>query len=256
VVLDGFEAYDHEFRRMKVFRTICRVDFPVTFTEIDRLGEHTQTLHERTIAAPFADVKNNLNILTHSTNSEGKVNGMPFKFNLSPKNLNFTIEYLDGLPIDSIASTPLFDLLAELLPKMAPKRVYERIGVRSFVLAGGTRLKFRSILDTLMNGLGSLREPLTKGATLADVGITVEVDDRHMRHGRLHFGPYSAGEWVRYFEHQPSLAIEEGVIFDIDTSMAKLELPGLDLRKFVKGHQLMIAERVGGVIRGLEGVLE
>ncbi len=240
---------------MRLFRTICRVDYKVSFAEIDRLGMHTQFFHDRTLVAPFKDVKSNLNILTHSTSAEGKVEGRPFKFNLTPKNLDFTVEYPEGISVERLGGTKLLDLLAELLPKMAPQHQYERIGMRSFVLATGGQLKFRPVLGLLMDRLGSLKEPLLKGASAADIGCVLEIDDKHGRHGRIMFGPYQPQEWPKYLEHQPEPAVGEGMVFDIDTSMAKMEMVKFDLAKFANAHQLMVREIAGGVLSRIEGEL-
>lgn len=240
---------------MRLYRTICRVDYKVSFAEMDNLGKHTQFFYERTTSAPFADVQCSLDVPMHVTRGHGKVDGRPFKFNFGPKNIDFTIEYPEGLDVDRVGKTPLFDLMAELVPKLAPKHQFERIGIRSFVIATAPTLKFRPVLDLLLDRLGSLREPFVRGFTPKDIGCVIELDDRQGRHGRGLFGPYQNKEWAKHFEQEPKVNPDEGLIFDIDTSIANHELH-LDLARFASAHAIMIREVGGGLASRLEQELQ
>jgi hypothetical protein len=237
---------------MKLHKSIFRVDFPVCFGIIDRLGRYSDFLHRSTLAAPFADAKSEVNLATNTVANSGKVGNDHYRISLTVSSLDAVTEHTDGIDVDELAKHPVFELgdamNAELKGDIGT--AYERVGLRTWILVDEPTLAFDAIRDDLRASLPQLDGPISKEFPKPkDIGIVFEATNEHDVDVRVACGPYRSSEYGKYFKKEP--ALKEGFILDIDLSERKVDIPRFRFSRFAIRSEAQLTSVVTGITTSL-----
>lgn len=225
----------------KVYKTIFRLDYPISFKIIDNLGEYAEFLHSDSLQkAPFVDGKTNIDLTSHRISSTGSVDKDMFSFTLSITSLDAIIEHGVGVDVGSLSKHPVFDLANKLLPRLEKENDvmrFERIGLRTWSIIENDNFKFDRIRDYLLSKLTKFNNAIKPNFNSSeDIGIVLESKSDAGIAVRISFGPYQIAEQSKYFSLKHD-SIKEGLIFDIDIWETKKEIKGLKFIELTKHYQ-------------------
>lgn len=233
---------------MKVFKTIFRLDFPLAYKILDKLGEYLELINSRTNQPPFSDGKGNINLLQHALSHTAKVADDAFTLNLDLKTFNAVVEFQGGTDVDTLAKNPLFHFADEVIEKLEGEHSskYKRIGVRSYIIVQREELNFIKLRDYIWECNKVFGEPLMHSFNLRhDIGVIFEAKSEDEEYIRVHLGPYQEREQSKYFALKND--VKEGLIFDIDIWQPNLSVPQLKLVELLRSHQKTYIELVQNI---------
>jgi hypothetical protein len=241
---------------MEVFKTIFRLDFPLAYRILDKLGEYLELIHVKTAQAPFSNGKGNVNLVEHSLSYSAKVGDDTFSLNLDTKTFNAVIEYQDGSAVNTLAKHPLFSLADEVIEKLAAEHSskYKRIGVRSLILLQKDEFDFAKVRDYMWETNNVFGKSVTDLFNKRyDIGVTFEAQSDDEEYIRVNLGPYHEREIAKYFSLKND--VKKGFIFDIDIWQGNVSIPQLKLIELVHRYQNIYSELVRKIESQLPGVL-
>ncbi len=234
---------------MKIFKSIFRLDFPLAYKILDKLGEYLEIINDKTREKPFSAGKGNVNLLQHSLSHSAKVADDAFTLNLDLKTFNAVIEFQNGHDIDNLAKHPLFHFSDEVIEKLENEHSskYERIGFRSHIIVQRDELNFSTLRDYIWNCNQIFGNPITDLFSKPhDIGVIFEAKKPDESESiRVHLGPYHEREQSKYFVLNH--AVKEGLIFDIDIWQTNVSIPHLKLVELIRSHQLVYHELVKNI---------
>jgi hypothetical protein len=242
----------------KIYKAIFRLDYPLSYSIVDRLGEYCEFINNKTAHEPFAESKGVIEMNRHLIIFDSKINDDRCVLNLDIKSFNSGIDFPKGCDISSLARFPLFSLADEVIEKLEQnsKIKYDRIGFRIFLLIEDEKLKFANLLDYIWDNNVIFTEAFKDHYPQRDdIGLVYEASAKDNEKIRLSLGPYQKQESKRYFSLEND--VQEGIIFDIDISQTKINLPKLNLVKFIHKYQKTYEHFVGYTIEQFkkEGIL-
>jgi len=223
---------------MKVFKDIFRLDYPISYSLIDRFGEQLEFITQQTSEAPFKNFGGEFDIANHSITAKGQLNEDRTLIKLDVRTFHAVTEHKDGLEIEKVKKYPLFELADKIVERLEIKMVteYERIGFRSWILVEEDSLKFDNILKYIVNSNNLFNNVVTKHfSDINDISLVIESKTSDDNYIRINLGPYQEAEVKKYFALTNS--IKEGLIIDIDIWQVKVKIPGFKLTEFVKYTQ-------------------
>lgn len=242
---------------MKAFKTIFRLDFPLAYRILDKLGEYLELIHIKTNQNPFSEGKGNVNLIEHSLSYNAKVADDIFSLNLDTKTFNAVIEYQGGSELNVLAKHPLFILADEVIEKLEKEHSsrYKRIGIRSYIIIQKKEFDFVKIRDYMWNSNKIFGDPLTSlFHTKYDIGVTFEAQSDNEEYIRVNLGPYHEREISKYFSLKNEL--KEGFIFDIDIWQGNISIPQIKLVELIHRYQKVYSELVSNIESQILGVLQ
>lgn len=242
---------------MKIYKSIFRLDYPISFSILDRLGEHLEFIYNKMQKPDFENIKNDINLQNHSINSHGVVGEDEFNLHLSLNTFNAVIEHKEGLNITTLAKHKIFLLADDVIERLDIERnfsEYERIGVRLFIIKEHPGLKFKKILDYMYKLNNPFSSLFTKNSfEVRDIGLILETKNEYDTFLKLHCGPYQENESIKYFSIQPS--VKEGFIMDIDVWEKKIKIPNFKFTEFAKSSIKQVNKITEDVTKIIEEVL-
>jgi hypothetical protein len=242
----------------KIFKSIFRLDFPLAYKILDKLGEYLEIIDKQATEPPFTKGNGNVDLLQHSLTYNGKVGDDAFTLTLDLKTFNGVIEFLKGCDIGELARFPLFNFADELIHKLDEDHVskYDRIGFRSLIIIEEKNFKFRPLRDYIWKLNSIFGDALSDFfEEREDIGLVFESKEKdNSEYVRLRLGPYQKNERLKYFEATGD--IEEGMILDIDMWQRKVSIPKLKLTEMVNQHQKIYGNLVGSIKSKLQEVLK
>jgi hypothetical protein len=237
---------------MKLHKSIFRVDFPICFGIIDRLGRYSDFLHKSTRETPFVDAKSEVNLVDNTVANSGNVGDDHYRISLTVSSLDAVTEYTHGIEVGELAKHPVFELgdamSAEIKGDIGT--VYERVGLRTWILVDDPNFAFDAIRDDLRASLPQLDGAISKEFPKPkDIGIVFEATNEHDVDVRVACGPYRASEYGKYFKKRPDL--EQGFILDIDLSERKVDIPRFRFSRFAIRSESQLTHVVAGIASNL-----
>ncbi len=223
---------------MKIFKTIFRLDYPLSFSILDNLGKQLEFIDQNTSIPPYNKTTGNVDLINHSITHSGNINEDIFKIHLSLKSFYGMVEYHQGYKIENLSKHKLFELSDKVIKNLELKRSsnYNRIGIRSWVIIEQERFKFEQILKLIKKSNSLFDSALTEHFPITnDIAMVFEAKSEELGNIRLGLGPYKKTEKERYFSLSPE--IEEGLIMDIDIWQPKISIPNFNLIKLLKENQ-------------------
>lgn len=238
--------------RVRAYKTISRLDFPLSFALVDNLGKFAEVLHEESSKPPMVRKSTNLNLPKHIVNCTASVGEDEFEFNLGLGSLDFLVEYKGGKDFAQTSKHPvvaLADLLVRRLEEAKVQRI-ERIGFRNWILVEHEKFTFEALREVLIKRLPLLRAAVAATfPQVEDVAAIVEAATEDSQNVRVITGPYRAAESEKYFSSDP--AVTEALIVDIDVWQRKLEMPRLSLMSLISAQQKMSQRVVEQLVQSL-----
>jgi hypothetical protein len=237
---------------VQVFKSIYRLDFPLSFALIDNLGKYAEILHEKTGAVPFERQNTNVNLVEHRVASQVVVGKDVARFNLSLNSFDFVVEYRDGLSLGNAHKHPTVELATELARNLqaAPTNKIQRLGIRHWILIQDPKFTYTHLRNALVSQLELVKRAVEASfPTVEDVAATFEASAKDGTQARTSLGPYREAERERYFSLPNE--IEEALIVDIDVWQAKLEIPALSLEAVAKSYERMSRRVVDKLVHEL-----
>ena len=220
---------------MRVLKYIFRIDYPVSYSLIDKLGDFLDYLHINTNKDPYKNVKNNINISSHIITSEGDIGDNKFVITLSVDSFNGELQLTDSSDFNDLLKCQLFSLVQSIIERMRFMKgsEFKRIGLRIFAIDDNEKFKFDKILKYMLDKHQSFVNSLSHmTSNVNDVALTLESINPLEESYRLVFGPYQDAEKNKYFSFDPN--IKEGLMFDFDTWQPKISIPELNLIETIK----------------------
>jgi len=220
------------------FKTIYRLDYPVSFGLVDHLGHYTQLVKEHSEKPAFTDVRSNLNLSNHTVTTAGKCGRDVFRFTLSLQTMNAVIEHEDGTSLSDLSAHPVIKLSDDVLRSLKESSFnkFERIGFRCFVLVQDTKFTFEKLKKHFIENFGEMSSALNRNFDMfEDIGVVFELmNSKNNDHTKISMGPYKKTEMEKYFSIKPD--VEEGLIVDIDVWQKKSEIADLNLSKLSRHY--------------------
>ncbi len=226
---------------MKLYKTIFRIDYPLSYSILDNLGNNLEFIHIKTKESPFTDATSDFNIAQHRILHRAKINNDSFQIHLSINNLVTSIEYNKGYDINLLAKHPVFELTQQVIEKLDIKTFphYNRIGLRNWVLIEHNSLIFESILNFMSQSNLCFDEVIKNNfANTNDIAIIFESKNEDNIYLRVILGPYQKNERIKYFTFEPS--VNEGLILDVDIWEENISIPGFNLLELTKKYQSIL----------------
>lgn len=220
---------------MRIIKFIFRVDYPLNYSLIDKLGEFLDFIKNQTTKKPFKDVKNSISIAEHIITSEGTIQENKFQINLNVSSFNGEVEFIKSIDFNDIMKCQLFSLVESVIEKMqfGKNCDFNRIGLRIYVVDENEKFKFESVLENILTKnksfVGSISKHLDK---VNDVGLIFESINDSSDSFRLNLGPYKEKERKKYFTIDPEIV--EGLIIDLDVWQSKITIPEFRLTNMIK----------------------
>ncbi|HEY2405221.1 MAG TPA: hypothetical protein VGI10_04425 [Polyangiaceae bacterium] len=237
---------------MKLYKSIFRVDFPLCFGIIDRLGKYSDFLHKTTQRLPFVDAKSEVNLVNNTLANSGRVDNDHYRFGLTITSLDAVTEHTDGVEVGELAKHPVFEVGDAMRDELKGDigTVYERVGLRVWILVEEPSFSFEGIRDALRANLPQLDGPVSKAFPKPkDLAIVFEATNEHDVDARVACGPYRSSEYEKYFKKEP--ALREGLVLDIDFSERKVDIPGFRFSRFAARSEAQMLSVVGGITTSL-----
>lgn len=237
---------------MKVYKTIFRLDYPLSYGLVDGLGHRLEFLMTNSQnKAPFTEVGGALNLgqqysLVHHGHY-GEHNR--FSTTLGPKTFNSNIEHYKGCDLQELHSNALFKLCDKLIADKAilsEESRFDRIGIRLWIIATDPKFTKPNILKYLCAKNDYASSVLkSESFNSDDIAITFESKHDDGTQVRVSIGPYSKVEIPKYFTLMvnPEVEVEEGLMFDIDISDYKIKVPGFNLSTFSR-HKIRTIQSI------------
>ena len=230
---------------MKIFKTIFRIDYPLAYRILDKLGEYAELIQLKTSAEPFTKGGTNINLLQHSLSHTAKIAENIFTLNLDLKTFNAIIEFQEGLASDKLVKIPLFKLADEIIEKLEDDHSskYRRIGLRNYIIIEREEFDFIKLRDYIW-GCNTVFGNALSGHFKEKQGIALifESESENEDNIRLQLGSYQQSESVKYFSLNNE--IKEGLIFDIDIWQSDISVPKLKLVNLINSYQKIYNEIV------------
>lgn len=236
----------------KIFKSIFRLDFPLAYKILDKLGEYLEIINSEATQEPFLGGQGNINTTQHALAYTAEINRHDsekdndvFTLNLNLKTFNAVIEFPDGCDIGRLDKSPLFSLADKLIEKLqtdhSPK--YDRIGIRSFVLVERPEFSFEKIRNYMWESNNIYSQALNKFfPNKYDIGLVLESSNKKEENVLLQIGPYQKSERKKYFEFEH--IVEEGLILDIDIYQPKISIPKLKLGELINSYKKIYQDLV------------
>lgn len=236
---------------MKIYKAIFRLDYPLNYALLDKLGEHLEFIKKETKSNNFKSVKYDINLINHIITTSGLFGEMPFILNITLKNFDGTLEFTNGLELQEISKLKFFNFIDLVIKKLeVTNSTYERIGFRTYGIHYSEKTKFTYILDSIVSNNKKFTDPFENHfRTPNDVALVIEAIDLKEDSLRVTLGPFKNEEWQKYFSIKPE--IKEGIIFDIDSFQMKLDLPGFKMSNFVSKNETLQKNIIDGILKNL-----
>jgi hypothetical protein len=222
------------------FKTIFRLDYPLSYALVDELGQYTQMVRDHAAKPTFSKSRTNLNLVEHSLVTTGKCKNEDdvFKFTLSLQSLNAVIEHSKGAPLLELHSHPVVKLSDELASQLKFNK-FERIGFRTWIIIQDRNYKFDQLKTYFMDNFGrTLSTEIKKNFDVAeDIAVVFESQNSSSKdRTRILMGPYRREEEGRYFSIALGEEIDQGLIIDIDVWQEKYEVPEIHMSRLSKHY--------------------
>lgn len=223
---------------VKIFKSIFRVDYQLSYKILDRLGQQLEEIVDRTKDKPFSESRGNIDLLNHAISSHGNIYDGKYILNLSINTFDGTIESSEGFEIDRYCKSPLFKLADDIISELDFKsfKRFNRIGFRSFLIIYGDDIKF----DKVLNYFNRVNSPLVNiveksFSKVNDAGVILESFSEALGNLRLSIGPFGEKDQKQFFSEE--LACKEGIIIDLDWWNEKIEIPGIKISEIIRKCQ-------------------
>jgi hypothetical protein len=240
-----------------IYKAIFRLDYPISYRIVDRLGEYLEFITNKTNEKPFTESNGALSMANHSIAHNSKIGDDVFTLNLDVKSCDAVIEFPKGLEISKLNKCPLFSLADEVIEKLedGTKFKYDRIGFRVFLIIEETKLDFNQLRDYVWNCNKTFGDAIIgRYEQREDIGLVFEASAKDDEKIRYALGPYKEKESQRYFVLKND--VKEGLIFDIDIWQNKISLPKLKLVKSISSYQKTYDSIIIYTIKQMEGILK
>jgi hypothetical protein len=242
---------------MRIYKSIFRLDFPLAYKILDKLGEYLELIKNKTDENPYSKGRENIDLVRHSLSHTANIGENTFTLNLDLKTFNAVIEFQDGISVDKLYKIELFSLADEIIEKLEDDHSskYDRIGFRSYILSERKEFKFLKLRDFIW-GLNEIF-----GVSIAnhfeekhDIGIVLEAKSESEEWIKLQLGPYHHNEQSRYFTLENS--IREGLIYDIDIWEQKISVPKYNMIESIRNHQNIYKKLINDIEYNILEVLK
>ena len=219
---------------MKIVKYVFRVDYPINYSLIDKLGEYLDYISHLTKKEPYTKVKNGIDVSSHIISSSGFIKEDKFIITLSLESFNGEIEFKDSTNFNDIIKCQLFNLVEDVIEKLkSSNNEYKRIGLRIYVIDANENFKFDKILKYQLKLNESLISSVSKHIPeFNDIALTLESINDDKESIRINIGPYKAKENQKYFKLDPK--IDEGLIIDLDAWQNKIIIPKFKIIEMIK----------------------
>lgn len=241
---------------VKVFKIIFRLDFPLAYRILDKLGEYLEVIKEKTEADPYKDGTGEINLLQHSLSFTSKIKNNIFSLNLNLKTFNSVVEFQDGINISEISKFPLFQFSDEIIEKLENDHnlKYDRIGIRSYIIMKNEEYTFSRLKDYIWNCNETFGVTIENDFEIKnDIGVIFESKSNNNENIRVCLGPYQKKEQGKYFSLENN--IDEGLILDIDIWQSKCVIPKLKISTLINNHQKVYNNLIENIKKQLKGKL-
>lgn len=237
---------------MKIYKAIFRLDYPLNFVLLDRLGEHLEFIKEKTKVTGFTSVKYDINLVNHLITIMGSYEKNPFTVNLTLNDFDGVIEFTDGILLNDLPKLKFFGIIDNIIKELEKTNSkYDRIGFRAYVIHQSESLKFSDTLNLMVSNNEKFTKPFSEYfRKLNDVALIMEAIDQGKDSLRVTLGPYKEMEWQKYFSNNPD--ISEGLMFDIDSFQMKLDQPGFKMSNFIEKSDTIISKIIADILKQFE----
>jgi len=218
---------------MKIYKSIFRVDFPLNYSLMDKLGDEFQFMKSITSVEPYNNIQGNVDLNSRSIILHGALGKDRFTVNQTLNSFDFIVEYNEAIDFTRLSNHPILEFTDKVIKRIgaACNDTFERIGYRSWIVIEDDKFKFASIKQQFENKNSIFCNYVNElfGVT-SDLGIIIEASKADGTSIRILTGPYQQKEWIKYFSKD--IKIVEGLIIDIDIYLAKVQMPNLDIKQF------------------------
>jgi len=238
---------------MKIFKTIIRIDYPLNYGLLDNLGQQLEFVHQRTLDdKDYVNSKGNIDFTKHSITQVGTCKKDDYSLNLSLKTIDITVNHNEGISLGYLAKGKLFKLYGEMLKKISV-RLFDRIGMRFWVILEDEKFQFDSIKEYITNSTSLFSEVFTEQfSDVSDVGLVYETLGDN-QNSRVLLGPYKDKEAAKYQFLNPN--VNEGLILDIDLWESKIKTPEYNIQSNLISKLDTIKQITSAIEKKLKGVL-
>jgi len=236
---------------MKVYKTIYRLDYPINYSMIDKLGLHAdkiaQDAKKMNLDLTFA-----LNLPNHIVTASGHQDEDYFMITVTPQTVTGVIEHYSSCNLNDLHSHPVVQIGGNVIKEINHNNdtVFLRYGLRVLSISS-EGLCFESVLKNLAEKNKPQSDSLSSSEfNLTDIAMVLEsVSENNDHNTRIQFGPYKQEENSRYFslkvDKQPiDIGIKEGLIIDADIWQINNKIKDFDLPKYsryyIYKHQQLI----------------
>jgi hypothetical protein len=244
---------------MKCYKSIFRLDYPLSYSIVDGLGHRLQFLLDRSRDKPFLNVKGGISIgNNHSLDHYGQVGNDVFKTYLNPETFNSSIEHYNGIALSDLHNHKVIKLSNELIsekPIQDSNARYKRIGLRTWVIIDDKDLKRESILKYMCKSNKFVTDVIKDEFNAAsDIATVIESQNESGAKIRIQLGPYDKSEMRKYFflSQKSEVEVEEGLIIDFDFWEERLDVPGFDLSTYCRHKSKLISSICEKTVQSLK----
>lgn len=220
---------------MKIYKSIFRVDFPLNFSLMDRLGDEFQFMKSITSVEPYNGIQGNVDLNSRSIILHGAINKDKFTVNQTLNSFDYIVEYSEPTDISRLSSHPVLEFADKVVKRIgaACNDTFERIGFRSWIIVENENYKFENIKQQIEENNSSYCNLVNElFGKVSDIGLIVEAKGPDDGSIRINVGPYQHEEWIKYFSKD--FNVVEGLIFDIDIFHTKIQMPDFDIKQFAR----------------------
>lgn len=229
---------------MKLYKSLFRLDYPLSYSLVDRLGNHLEFLMDNSLNnKAFQNIGGELKLGgNHTCYHYGSVKEDNFRTVLNPTTFNSSIEHYEGLNLKELHNHKTIKLCGKLLEEkevLGKESKYKRIGLRTWIIVENPLFTKDKILNYVCQS--NKESSLLLGNTFSkikDIMVTYELEGEQGTSARVSYGPYYNEEKEKYFtlkrKEDLNINISEALIFDIDIWDNMVKVPEFDLSSFCR----------------------
>lgn len=221
----------------KIYKTILRFDYKLSYKMIDCLGQFLELI-ESEVVSNFQNFNGNINVVEHSITATANKGDLFIRINMNAMAFDVIIEHCQGIELELLSRNTIFDICSKVLSELElfGTKKYTRIGVRLWFLHYSDDLKFKIVKELLLNNIPLFSNLKNGNKTYSkdDIALVYELSMDSLEFCRVNLGPYINTETNKYFSVKNE--INEGVIVDIDFWQNKIAIPNLNVSELVKSY--------------------
>lgn len=240
---------------MKIYKTIFRLDYPLNYSLIDKLGSHAEAISQEGKKMGL-EQKLALNLPGHIVTSSGHQGEDYFMITVTPQTVVGVIEHYSGCDLNSLHNHSVLKIGDSIVKGISGEgeTTFLRYGVRVWSITNGVAF------DSVLKHFGVKNNPQSdalnsSGLKLTDIGIVLEsVSAENAHNARIQFGPYKQEENPRYFSLKESkdpvtIGIKEGLIIDADVWQSNNKINQFELTKYSKFYVRELEQLIEKIIK-------